>query len=1318
MKYIPTPTIPTTPPTRWQGITDLRESLVYQGRVMEALRLSTAERALSTAAGRYQIIQALLQLGLKHQKQVLGTENEVYWRAAMLRVQLDLATLFTSWKMKTEAKQSLLILEKNLEEVVSLVNGGSSALKASDALDTLSIEFCRLKLLEEEERTESHFQQLLRLGEKMLAGTNVETDQCHYLAIAWAKKLYPERQFAAVRTNIQLRTQYLFENVQGRVVDAAVNLGDILTPRVQNINKVTQNIEMLDLFEKKYGEIYNFGAKEMLSGLRSLLYAQRGDRVPLKHLRFDIGTPYRVRQNVSSDTLNGEDVKLKDVIDKEDNAELDLDQLYGFFSESVETRVPRHLKGIVEQEMGSGILTEDALSHIFALGGETTRKMSHDDFLKLNGKEMLQMLVGTHDSPVSREEWLERVPALREWLLNDDRGELPVRRCLWIGIHDARYIAWQAHCVSSIWIPSPDMTGNTQPNRTATPNNFVPGTETPATSYFNATHQLIGAIEDRVELDEARLGYMFGHYETDTHVVASLLPVLYTQLFFSSYSSGEKPSVTMLSYLDRADNLAREQLTYWKSVNNYINIAKQSINIGTIAQYKLECGLIRELALVKQTFEEALGLLDEVEMFFGTTLCDLDLENSLASLEIKMHTGSKMDIWGASNIAKRLLLSAIQFIKDNTEKSDHDESTTDCQVFTMNLWQCVQRGKARALAQSMGLDKMVPDSVLLGIRDSISKGQIVQDNGVATDGDEAVGLQTIASIPVEFLSEARELLKDSNIALPKLRNKHLVQKTSLSETRATPGTTIEDIISFSQNLRNVNEIEAEIQNLDEVQADIRRKLEVDLSRLNDKIDSRPELYAILKIADLLNKEDELQDVIKSKTLPNFQDRFQSRIDLQSLRQEMTSMPLLQQMLRVREGWPLSENDLHEIAGRRNGKVVFVDWFSTMSLFNTDEKIYMIVWRDGKSELIDLRTTLHDVAKSVHSFFANPDVFLPEVDITLEKDMDMEDMVPKNRSSDPDEERKIWNCANLIKPLLDRRLVEPEDLLVFSTTEGFNNFPLHAITHNTHEPPLIIKHPVVYVPSLSVLHRCYWSRHGKTQVPHVRKAHKALVLGGVVSKGYTYGKRGVERIGAQVNVPCKTFLGAQATASNLRANIPGMDLLHFHLHTNYKLSEERKEPDVVFTESPLTQALCFTDTNLTTPQILSLRLEPGAHLNLVACASGQQGKFQHGNAALWAARTNEVMGLVPAFLIAGSGSMTSTLWPIRDEHAAVFGGLFWKGIGAALESHDEGNGEEEMGQSWVDIANVYRGVVLAMRTIYGSPLAWAGFVLNGYWQFEV
>jgi len=99
-------------------------------------------------------------------------------------------------------------------------------------------------------------------------------------------------------------------------------------------------------------------------------------------------------------------------------------------------------------------------------------------------------------------------------------------------------------------------------------------------------------------------------------------------------------------------------------------------------------------------------------------------------------------------------------------------------------------------------------------------------------------------------------------------------------------------------------------------------------------------------------------------------------------------------------------------------------------------------------------------------------------------------------------------------------------------------------------------------------------------------------------------------------------------------------------------------------------------------------------------------------------TNEVMGLVPGFLFSGAGSVTSTLWPIMDEHGAVFSNYFFREFMEARKKARSQLTLAEMDLSWIDLAEVHQKAVLDMRRIYKQPSAWAGFVLSGCWKFQV
>jgi CHAT domain-containing protein len=873
---------------------------------------------------------------------------------------------------------------------------------------------------------------------------------------------------------------------------------------------------------------------------------------------------------------------------------------------------------------------------------------------------------------------------------------------------------------------------------------------------FKETRELIDATEERLGLNEAKLGYGLNHYERETRLARSSLPRLYIALFFYSRVPGEEPSEACAGYLNLAEEISRDQLAHWRNVSHYQYIALEAVAIANIAQYRIECRIIKEPTLLDQTLEDALELLEEVELLFGTTLHEVDLSHSLVTLTMKVQLGNKMGIWTVGKTATRLLLQATQMIQEKTQGNDSEKAKAEHEKRVLRLWQWVQRVKARALAQSMGLDNVVPDSMLVEIQNSINNDTVLAEKEVDIQSDhtgsgdeaefaerfEAVKLDATSTAPLELLPEVRQFLKESNCAVPKLDIDRGTQERCLQSKQCsremTSNSVLEDIFSLSQDLQSANVTSEKLKRMDDGENENKKAVQEELAFLVERISTKPGLHKLLTIASLLNREEALLNSIKNGPP---RDRYERRVNLQRFRQEMRCEPLLRQMLRIREGWPFSNKDLHKIATDRNGKAVFIDWFSVTSSFNQIEKLYMLVWRNGICKLIDLNTEMKSPRQAVTNFFndKDKDIYLPGVRMTPLKDMDLENLVPKNVFAD--KPRPVKNCMELIKPLFDDPLMEDEDLLVLSVTEGFQNFPLHAVEDGKNGP-LILHHSLVYVPSLSVLHKCYWTRHISSKVPKDGgdETLRSLVLGGIVSTkdSYQYGGKAVERIGNIVHSP-ETFVGPAATLDNFRTHVSTSDLLHIHLHTNYGMkkaskgqvqrSESAKE-GISFITSPLDQALVFNDSDqsnnqLTARQIIEINSAKGAHLNLIGCASGRQGKFDAGFKSEENIVTDEVMGLVPAFLFSGMGSVTSTLWPTQDEHGAVFSHIFFQelmGAKAAVRCSRKENVLSSVGgnypANWVDLAEVHRKAVLEMRRIYKQPYAWAGFILSGFWKFEV
>jgi hypothetical protein len=566
---MPNPT--TLPSLSWQGLTDLRISLIDQGRFMEALRFSSTERGAGTALDDYQTTCLLLQLAMDHRAQVANTKDEIPWRIAITGFRLDLGKLFASIGAKAQAEIWLTNLEKEFDETISLVNGSTGTLRVDDSLDMLTIELARLQMVEKEEPTQSRFQKLLILGEKMQAVSHIETEKSHYLAISWAQKLYPPDEAAVIRTDIQFRTQKLFET-QGRVPAEITNLNDIMNSTAHSSSEIAKRIEMLQDFDRRHRCITLPTTKRQFLVLLGRLQARAGNRechdmrIEANALLSNMPSGYNLRREVSNIQANEQTLEVKDILDRKeiDNRELDIN--FSFFSQPPEVVVPRLLKKLVSEEAASGILTEQALLQLFG-SGENNTEFKTEGILELEGQGLLRNLVGTSQFPLPAVEWAKRRPTLRSWLLDGSRAKYNLRECLWVAIHNFRSIVWDSHYMLDssrkvyAKIQTPKLVGI----------DFIgKPVKTLAPEWMEVTCEQISAIQERLDLREAKLGSAArsDYFEKEWWTSRSSLSQFYLNLFSCCRIPGEGLSDVSIEFFSRADEIAREQVVHWRSVNN------------------------------------------------------------------------------------------------------------------------------------------------------------------------------------------------------------------------------------------------------------------------------------------------------------------------------------------------------------------------------------------------------------------------------------------------------------------------------------------------------------------------------------------------------------------------------------------------------------------------------------------------------------------------------------------------------------------------------------------------------------------------------
>ncbi len=152
------------------------------------------------------------------------------------------------------------------------------------------------------------------------------------------------------------------------------------------------------------------------------------------------------------------------------------------------------------------------------------------------------------------------------------------------------------------------------------------------------------------------------------------------------------------------------------------------------------------------------------------------------------------------------------------------------------------------------------------------------------------------------------------------------------------------------------------------------------------------------------------------------------------------------------------------------------------------------------------------------------------------------------------------------------------------------------------------------------------------------------------------------------------IGAQATTTALRAHCGSADIVHLACHARFR------------EDNPRFSALQLHDGALTAELAEALPMRAGLVV-LSACETGLAG----------AGHGDEMVGLVRAFLVAGSARVVASLWPVDDRITADFMSSFY----GALRDGDS-------------CSTALARAQFAMLQIHPHPYFWAGFTLHGGW----
>jgi CHAT domain-containing protein len=179
----------------------------------------------------------------------------------------------------------------------------------------------------------------------------------------------------------------------------------------------------------------------------------------------------------------------------------------------------------------------------------------------------------------------------------------------------------------------------------------------------------------------------------------------------------------------------------------------------------------------------------------------------------------------------------------------------------------------------------------------------------------------------------------------------------------------------------------------------------------------------------------------------------------------------------------------------------------------------------------------------------------------------------------------------------------------------------------------------------------------------------MVLG--ETRHLPYAAREAESLGSLFD-EARVLLDKEATMSALQRHAGDVDVLHMACHAQFR------------TDNPMFSALHLSDSPLTAELAENLRLRPG----LVVLSACETGVAEVGFG-------DEMIGLVRAFLVAGTSRVLAAAWPIDDEYTAGFMVSFYRAR-----------------RSGKAVSAALRDAQLETRRRCPHPFYWAAFSLYG------
>lgn len=427
------------------------------------------------------------------------------------------------------------------------------------------------------------------------------------------------------------------------------------------------------------------------------------------------------------------------------------------------------------------------------------------------------------------------------------------------------------------------------------------------------------------------------------------------------------------------------------------------------------------------------------------------------------------------------------------------------------------------------------------------------------------------------------------------------------------------------------------------------------------------------------------------------DSFNVAIELRKVQAQMESIPVLKEMLDLRQGKAVTAEELLSRwqklpVGRYVTDVAFIDWY-----VKGEDEIYILVLRPTAETILRrVHITPHKVREWIKAYLHSEDGVTQSIG---------------RRDDHPNQALRELDV--LVESIAD--CVDPDALLVLSSAAPMDALPLHALhVSSSSDPqaekslPLIERNPVVYCSNMTVFVQCCESAASKSVTPEFTTSLMAVYEDtpsepfNIVEQKAVYDSIG--ELASEHHT--LAAVGGEVSRGRIVEEWPSADYILFHGHCDLS-SKDITEQSLIFA-SDSNGADGSSVPRLAVKEVFDLKLNKPL-VALMACGSSTQ-RISAGD---------EPLGLVTALLCAGAASVIGTLWPVASGTARRFTAVFreqFKVLQAESSNHPTVRAEPTAVSSVIDLAVAVQRTIRELKETgprwSRTPEHWAPFVIHG------